>query len=92
MFVVPRPAASTDLTKTAANASATSAKAIATMTYVTFSLLRDTPPLSAARYTEVPDINVLLYAERTRQRTKPRAHSLLGETTPGPAERGTREQ
>jgi hypothetical protein len=36
------------------------------MTNVTFELLRDTPPLSAARIVEVPDINVLLYTDRTR--------------------------
>jgi hypothetical protein len=60
MFLVPRPVASTDLTKAAAKPSATSAKTTATMTNVTFELLRDTPPPSAARDLEVPDINVLL--------------------------------
>jgi hypothetical protein len=48
------------LANSGAKASATSAKTIATMTNVTFELLRDTPPLSAARVVEVPDINVLL--------------------------------
>jgi hypothetical protein len=60
MVLVPRPAASTDLTKAAAKPSATNAKTTATMTNVTFELLRDAPPLSAARVIEVPDINVLL--------------------------------
>jgi hypothetical protein len=36
------------------------------MTNVTFELLRDTRPLSAARVMEVPDINVLLYTDRAR--------------------------
>src|SRR5215212_8069265 len=63
---VPRLADSTDLANAAAKPSATSAKTTATMTNVTFELLRDTPPLSAARVVEVPDINVLLYTDRTR--------------------------
>jgi hypothetical protein len=54
------------LTNAAGNPSATSAKTTATMTYVTFELLRDNPPPSAARVMEVPDINVLLYNDRTR--------------------------
>jgi hypothetical protein len=36
------------------------------MTKVTFELLSDPPLLSAARVMEVPDINVLLYTDRTR--------------------------
>ncbi|GAA3347401.1 hypothetical protein GCM10020358_62010 [Amorphoplanes nipponensis] len=87
MLVVPRPAESTDLTKTAANASATSAKAIATMTNVTFELSSDPPLLSAARVMEVPDINVLLYTDCTRA-----ADETAGRTPcsrrrqPGPAD------
>jgi hypothetical protein len=38
---------------------------------VTFELLRDTPPLSAARGIEVPDINVLLYTDSTRTADEP---------------------
>ena len=61
------------------------------MTYVTFELLRDTPPLSAARVMEVPDINVLLYTDRTRaaDETAGRIPSS-GETTTGSRGRGTR--
>jgi hypothetical protein len=68
-----------------------SAKTIATTMNVTFEPLRDAPPLSAARVVEVPDINVLLYTDRTQRRTKPPSASpARGETTTGSRGRGTR--
>jgi hypothetical protein len=88
---VPRLADSTDLANAAAKPSATSAKTIATMTNVTFELLRDTPPLSAARVMEVPDINVLLYTDRTRAADEtPGRTPHRGMTTTGSRGRGTR--
>src|SRR5688500_629628 len=60
MVVVPFAVARAARRRAAAKPSATRAMANATTTYVTFALVRDNPPLSAAKV-PVPDIYVLLY-------------------------------
>ncbi|BCJ43915.1 hypothetical protein GCM10010168_67180 [Actinoplanes ianthinogenes] len=70
---MPRPVRSTDWTNIAAKPKAIRANTSATMTNVTLDPLRDTPPPSAARFTEVPDINVLLHT--------PTAPEMVDETS-----------
>jgi hypothetical protein len=58
------------------------------MTNVTFELLRDAP-LLAARVMEVPDINVLLYNDRTRKADETTGRiPVRGRRQLGPADAG----